>query len=110
MIWKPQWKHRHQELCIPEKKLCGGIRRIQETKETTWQRPGTAPKADAAGNVYDDESEQDDGPQFSDTMRQKMINESRGLGADPNKQNPFLGVFAGFGIFVLLGALASGSI
>ena len=56
----------------------------QETKETTWQRPGTAPKADAAGNVYDDESEQDDGPQFSDTMRQKMINESRGLGADPN--------------------------
>ena len=82
----------------------------QETKETTWQRPGAAPKADAAGNVYDDESEQDDGPQFSETMRQKMINESRGLGADPNKQNPFLGVFAGFGVFVLLGALASGSI
>lgn len=82
----------------------------QETKETTWQRPGAAPKADAAGNVYDDESEQDDGPKFSDAMRQKMINESRGLGGDPNQKNPFLLVFAGFGLFVLAGALASGSL
>ena len=81
----------------------------KETKETTWQRPGAAPKADAAGNVYDDESEQDDGPQFSDAMRQKMINESRGLGGDPNQKNPFLLVFAGIGLFVLAGAISSGS-
>merc|ERR1712008_561832 len=37
----------------------------KETKETTWQKPGTAPTKDSAGNVYDDESEQDDGPDFS---------------------------------------------
>ena len=80
----------------------------QETKETTWQRPGTAPAKDSAGNVYDDESEQDDGPGFSDSMRQKMIDESRGLGGDPNQKNPFLLVFAGIGLFVVAGALSSG--
>ena len=82
----------------------------QETKETTWQKPGTAPTKDSAGNVYDDESEQDDGPGFSDAMRQKMINESRGLGGDPNQKNPFLLVFAGIGLFVVAGALSSGAI
>jgi len=35
-----------------------------------------------------------------------QINEQRGLGADSNSQNPFLYVFAGVGIFVLLGAVA----
>ena len=80
----------------------------QETKETTWQRPGMAPAKDSAGNVYDDESEQDDGPGFSDSMRQKMIDESRGLGGDPNQKNPFLLVFAGIGLFVVAGALSSG--
>lgn len=82
----------------------------KETKETTWQKPGTAPTKDSAGNVYDDESEQDDGPGFSDAMRQKMINESRGLGGDPNQKNPFLLVFAGIGLFVVAGALSSGAI
>ena len=57
---------------------------LQETKVTTWQKPGTAPAKDSAGNVYDDESEQDDGPDFSSAMKQKMINEAGGLGADPN--------------------------
>ena len=60
--------------------------RLQETKETTWQRPGTAPVKDAAGNVYDDETTQDDGPDFSNSMRQKMIDESRGFGADPGSK------------------------
>jgi len=78
----------------------------KETKETTWQRPGTAPVKDAAGNVYDDETTQDDGPDFSNSMRQKMIDESRGFGADPGSKNPFLAVFAGVGVFVVLGALA----
>ena len=80
----------------------------QETKETTWQKPGTAPAKDSAGNVYDDESEQDDGPDFSSAMKQKMINEAGGLGADPNKKNPFLLVFFGIGVFVVAGALSSG--
>ena len=80
----------------------------QETKETTWQKPGTAPTKDSAGNVYDDESEQDDGPDFSSAMKQKMINEAGGLGADPNKKNPFLLVFFGIGVFVVAGALSSG--
>ena len=39
-------------------------------------------------------------------MRERLINESRGLGADPNQKNPFLFVFAGVGVFVLLGAAA----
>ena len=85
--------------------LCGCA---QETKETTWQKPGTAPAKDSAGNVYDDESEQDDGPDFSSAMKQKMINEAGGLGADPNKKNPFLLVFFGIGVFVVAGALSSG--
>ena len=67
-----------------------------------------APTKDSAGNVYDDESEQDDGPDFSSAMKQKMINEAGGLGADPNKKNPFLLVFFGIGVFVVAGALSSG--
>ena len=63
---------------------------------------------------YDDESGNDpikyaDGtrkPEISTSMREKLINESRGLGADPGAKNPFLFVFGGVGVFVLLGALA----
>lgn len=44
--------------------------------------------------------------ELSSTMRDKLINESRGLGADPNQKNPFLPVFFGVGVFVILGALA----
>ena len=89
-------------------RTCGCASLAQETKETTWQKPGTAPTKDSAGNVYDDESEQDDGPDFSSAMKQKMINEAGGLGADPNKKNPFLLVFFGIGVFVVAGALSSG--
>mmetsp|Transcript_44283 Transcript_44283/g.88488 ORF Transcript_44283/g.88488 Transcript_44283/m.88488 type:complete len:126 (-) Transcript_44283:317-694(-) len=58
---------------------------------------------------YDDEK--DDAvlakkPPISDAMRKKLLNEQRGIGADPNSKNPFLFVFAGVGIFVVLGALA----
>lgn len=45
-------------------------------------------------------------PEISNSMRDRLINESRGLGADPNQKSPFLLVFAGFGVFVILGALA----
>ena len=40
------------------------------------------------------------------TMKERLIRESAGLGADPNQKNPFLPVFFGVGVFVLLGALA----
>jgi len=43
-------------------------------------------------------------PELSNTMRDKLINESRGLGADPNQKNPFLIVFVAVGLFVLAGA------
>ena len=43
---------------------------------------------------------------ISNSMRERLIAESRGLGADSNKKNPFLLVFAGVGVFVCLGALA----
>ena len=65
--------------------------------------------------VYDDESDPDapikyaDGtkkPDISNSMREKLIKESRGLGADPGAKNPFLLVFGGVGVFVVLGALA----
>ena len=79
---------------------------LQETSETTWTRPGSAPETDAAGNLYDDAVPVQTKPAVSDSMRQKMINESRGLGADPNQKNPFLPVFFGVGVFVLLGAIA----
>jgi hypothetical protein len=39
-------------------------------------------------------------------MKERLIRESAGLGADPNQKNPFLPVFFGVGVFVLLGALA----
>ena len=44
--------------------------------------------------------------ELSNTMRDRLIAESRGLGADPNAKSPFLPVFFGVGVFVLLGALA----
>ena len=40
-------------------------------------------------------------------MRERLINESRGLGADPNQKNPFLNVFAAVGVFVVLGFVAT---
>jgi len=71
-----------------------------------------APAAASAGGYetfYDDEREDAvlaKKPELSNTMRERLINESRGLGADPNAKNPFLPVFFGVGAFVLLGALA----
>ena len=39
-------------------------------------------------------------------MRARLLKEQQGLGADSNSKNPFLLVFAGVGVFVILGALA----
>jgi len=70
------------------------------------------PAAQAAGayeTFYDDEREDAvlaQKPEISNSMRDRLIKESRGLGADPNAKNPFLPVFFGVGVFVILGALA----
>mmetsp|Transcript_65857 Transcript_65857/g.130546 ORF Transcript_65857/g.130546 Transcript_65857/m.130546 type:complete len:163 (-) Transcript_65857:247-735(-) len=72
-------------------------------------------KASGDGALYDDEIPEVDQivytsgqkkPTLSNTMREKMIAESRGLGADPSAKNPFGAVFIGVGVFVVLGALA----
>ena len=65
-----------------------------------------APAADTAGNVYDDVAPPPPRDPLSNTMKERLIRESAGLGADPNQKNPFLPVFFGVGVFVLLGALA----
>lgn len=72
------------------------------------------PEQAGYSTFYDDESGDQpikyaDGtkkPEISNSMREKLINESRGLGADPGAKNPFLLVFGGVGVFVVLGALA----
>jgi len=93
--------------------------------ESTYEKPATFDpstakaagqfKAVAAdGALYDDEIEDTpivykDGqqkPGISTSMRDRLINESRGLGADPNAKNPFLYAFGAVGVFVVLGALA----
>jgi len=99
-----------------------------ETRQTTYDMPddfdpATAksagvykpPQTSTSNDLYDDqipEKEQivytsgEKKPELSNAMRDRLINESRGLGADPNQKNPFLFVFAGVGVFVVLGALA----
>jgi hypothetical protein len=65
-------------------------------------KPGTA-------DFYDDEMEDPvlmAKPAISDDMRKRLLNEQRGLGADSGSKNPFLAVFLGVGVFVLLGAVA----
>jgi len=73
-------------------------------------------KGSSDGALYDDEIPEgtevvytsgQKKPQLSNTMREKMIAESRGLGADPGAKNPFGAVFIGVGVFVVLGFLAS---
>ena len=86
-----------------------------EFDPSTAQNSGQYKGAKASDDLYDDqipENEQviyTDGtekPTLSNTMRDKLIAEGRGLGADPNQKNPFLAVFGGVGVFVVLGALA----
>ena len=77
---------------------------------------GTYKAAAGTAATYDDEVADGpvtytDGtkkPELSNTMREKLINESRGLGADPNQKNPFLIVFVAVGVFVVAGALTQG--
>ena len=90
------------------------------TAVESWYDSGTRLTSEQATpeggyqTFYDDESGNEpikyaDGskkPEISNSMREKLINESRGLGADPGAKNPFLFVFGGVGVFVLLGALA----
>ena len=72
---------------------------------------GTTSSADGA--LYDDEipdqqivyTSGEKKPELSNMMREKLINEGRSLGADPNAKNPFLYVFGAVGVLVVLGAL-----
>ncbi|KAL1521926.1 hypothetical protein AB1Y20_021574 [Prymnesium parvum] len=74
-----------------------------EVGEATEAKPQTG----GYETFYDDEKDTaPEKPALSDAMRQRLLNEQRGLGADANSKNPFLLVFAGVGVFVLLGALA----
>jgi hypothetical protein len=85
---------------------------MQEQKpEGDAASDAVAPKADTDGyeTFYDDEREDAvmaAKPGISDDMRKRLINEQRGLGADPNAKNPFIFVVGGVGVFVILGALA----
>lgn len=72
-------------------------------------------KASSDGALYDDQIPEgaevvytsgQKKPGLSDNMRKRLLSEQRGIGADPNSKNPFLLVFAGVGVFVVLGSLA----
>lgn len=87
-----------------------------EEKDSKGETPAEEPveaEAEAMSaykTFYDDEKEDAvlaAKPPVSDAMRKRLLSESRGLGADPNAKNPFLPVFFGVGIFVLLGAIAT---
>jgi hypothetical protein len=81
-----------------------------EGDETRSSPEATPQPAPPKGDFYDDERVDAvlaSKPEISNSMREKLINESRGLGADPNAQNPFLYVFGAVGIFVVLGARTS---
>lgn len=75
-------------------------------KITSWEKPGV--EGGVGYKVPDAalEKEIKAERQLSQTMKDKMIAESRGLGADPNQKNPFLPVFIGVGVFVVLGAIS----
>ena len=76
--------------------------------KTQWENPSASAQPTGYTTVYDDEV--DTAPkkeELSATMRERLINESRGLGADPNQKNPFLNVFAAVGVFVVLGFVAT---
>jgi len=73
------------------------------------EQPLAPAESEGYATFYDDEKEDEvlqAKPQLSNTMRERLIKEQRGLGADPNAGNPFLLVFGGVGVFVILGALA----
>mgnify|MGYP007078186544 CR=1 FL=1 len=62
--------------------------------------------AEDGADFYDDDKPIIEKPPVSNAMRERLINEARGVGADPNSKSPFLPVFFGVGVFVVLGALA----
>ena len=86
------------------------IMQTEPNEEPAKQEMPAAPsESDGYTTFYDDEREDKvlaAKPQISDSMRQRLINEQRAIGADPNSKNPLLLVFGGVGVFVLLGALA----
>ena len=63
-------------------------------------------QVEAGQTVYDDEAKFVEKPPISSEMRAKLIKGQQQLGSDPNSQNPFLYVFGGVGVFVVLGAIA----
>merc|ERR1719231_893559 len=83
-----------------------GVELVSSTDNASAEKP---PAPTGMQTFYDDEAGMPDipaKPAVSDAMRQCLLNEQRGLGADANSSNPFLLVFGGVGIFVVLGAIA----
>lgn len=60
----------------------------------------------AGSTLFDDEKPFVEKPPISSEMRAKLLKGQQALGSDPNSQNPFLYVFGGVGVFVILGAIA----
>jgi len=82
-------------------------------KEAAAAAADAAPAEGASGyrEFYDNEegmAKEKPKQEISNSMRDRLINEAQGLGADPNQKNPFLGVFLAVGVFVVLGALSAG--
>merc|ERR1719203_2197610 len=82
------------------------------TRETSWTPPGTDESESVSGDnpvyttLYDDEATTFKSRDISDNMRARLIKEQQGIGTDPNQKSPFLAVFAGVGVFIVLGALS----
>ena len=57
----------------------------EEAPATTNQAPS---ESDGYQTYYDDERAPPKQPEISNSMRERLINESRGLGADPGSKNP----------------------
>jgi len=102
-LFKQRAKVALQAASGPEEKDSKGETLAEESVEAP------AEAMSAYKTFYDDEREDPafQKPPVSDTMRKRLLSESRGLGADYNAKNPFLPVFFAVGIFVLLGAIGT---
>ena len=56
--------------------------------------------------MYDDVSPPPKRDPLSSSMRARLLDEQRALGADPNTKNPYLYVVGAVAVFIALGALA----
>jgi hypothetical protein len=96
--------------CLPRKRNV-----MARSVHVTMQAPPPEKSYDDAASeeaasgyeeFYDDEKPMVEKPPISAEMREKLLKGQQVLGSDPNRKNPFLLVFAGVGLFVILGAIA----